>query len=68
MNVVKEKREKKKLEEERWREGVIRELKQKELFYEKKEDSIIKICNLIKIKLGLPLTKEEKVKENEFRK
>jgi DNA sulfur modification protein DndB len=33
-----------------------------------KEDSIIKICNLIKIKLGLPLTKEEKVKENEFRK
>lgn len=30
-----------------------------------KEDSIIKICNLIKNKLGIPLTKEEMVKENE---
>lgn len=32
-----------------------------------KEDSIIKICNLIKMKLGIELTKEEQVKENEFR-
>lgn len=32
-----------------------------------KEDSIIKICNLIKKKLGLNLTKEELVKENELR-
>ena len=30
-----------------------------------KEESIIKICNLLKIKLGLPLSKEEMVKENE---
>lgn len=33
-----------------------------------KEDSIIRICNLIKIKLGLPLTREEQVKENEHRR
>ncbi len=32
-----------------------------------KEESIIKICNLIKIKLGLPLSKEELVKEHEHR-
>lgn len=32
-----------------------------------KEDGIIKICNLIKLKLGLALTKEELVKENELR-
>lgn len=32
-----------------------------------KEESIIKICNLIKMKLGLPLSKEELVKENEHR-
>ncbi len=32
-----------------------------------KEDGIIKICNLIKLKLGLSLTKEELVKENELR-
>lgn len=32
-----------------------------------KEDSIIKIANLLKIKLGLSLTKEEMVKENEIR-
>lgn len=32
-----------------------------------KEDSIIKICNLIKKKLGLELTREELVKENELR-
>ena len=32
-----------------------------------KEDSIIKITNLLKTKLGVPLTKEEVVKENEIR-
>lgn len=32
-----------------------------------KEDSVIKICNLLKTKLGLQLTKEEAVKENECR-
>ena len=32
-----------------------------------KEDSITKICNLIKIKLGLELTKDELVKEYELR-
>ena len=32
-----------------------------------KEESIIKICNLIKMKLGLPLSKEELVKENEHK-
>lgn len=32
-----------------------------------KEDGIIKICNLIKLKLGLSLTKEELVKEDELR-
>lgn len=31
-----------------------------------KEDGIIKICNLIKLKLGLSLTKEELVKEDEL--
>lgn len=33
-----------------------------------KEDSIIKICNLYKKKLGLTLNKDEVVKENEIRK
>ncbi len=32
-----------------------------------KEESVIKICNLIKMKLGLSLSKEELVKENEYR-
>lgn len=32
-----------------------------------KEDSIIKICNLIKMKLGIILTKDEQVKENELK-
>ena len=32
-----------------------------------KEDSIIKISNLIKTKLGIKLNKEELVKENELR-
>ena len=32
-----------------------------------KEDSVIKICNLIKSKLGLPLNKDELVKENELK-
>ena len=32
-----------------------------------KEDSIIKITNLLKRKLGISLTKEEMVKENEIR-
>ncbi len=32
-----------------------------------KDESVIKICNLIKIKLGLPLSKEESAKENEHR-
>lgn len=32
-----------------------------------KEDGVIKICNLVKLKLGLSLTKEEQVKENELR-
>lgn len=31
-----------------------------------KEDSVIKICNLMKTKLGIPLSKEELVKENEL--
>lgn len=33
-----------------------------------KEDSVIKICNLIKIKLGISLNKDEMVKENEIRR
>ena len=33
-----------------------------------KEDCVIKICNLIKLKIGITLSKEELVKENEFRK
>lgn len=32
-----------------------------------KEDGVIKICNLIKLKLGIALSKEEMVKENELR-
>ncbi len=32
-----------------------------------KEESVIKICNLLKLKLGLPLTKEERTKENEIK-
>ena len=32
-----------------------------------KEDGVIKICNLMKLKLGLTLTKEEQGKENELR-
>ncbi len=32
-----------------------------------KDDSIIKICNLLKIKLGIELAKDEQVKENEIR-
>ena len=32
-----------------------------------KEDSVIKICNLIKLKLDLPLNKDELVKENEIK-
>ena len=32
-----------------------------------KEDSVIKICNLIKLKLGLNLNKDEMVKENELK-
>ena len=32
-----------------------------------KEDAVIKICNLIKKKLGLKLNKDEMVKENEIR-
>lgn len=32
-----------------------------------KDDSIIKICNLFKIKLGIALTKDEQVKENEIK-
>lgn len=32
-----------------------------------KEESIIKICNLLKLKLGLSLSKEELVKENEHK-
>lgn len=32
-----------------------------------KDDSIIKICNLLKIKLGIALTKDEQVKENEIK-
>lgn len=32
------------------------------------EDSIIKICNYIKLQLGLPLSKEEAVKESDVRK
>lgn len=32
-----------------------------------KEDGVIKICNLIKLKLGIALSKEEWVKENELR-
>lgn len=31
------------------------------------EDAIIKICNLIKIKIGIELTKEEKLKEKEIK-
>jgi len=31
-----------------------------------KEDSIIKICNLLKIKMGISLSKEELIKENEI--
>lgn len=30
-----------------------------------REDNVIKTCNLIKMKLGIPLTKDEQVKENE---
>lgn len=33
-----------------------------------KEDGVIKICNLIKTKLGIKLNKEETVKENEIRR
>ena len=33
-----------------------------------KEDCVIKICNLIKQKIGIVLSKEERVKENELRK
>lgn len=32
------------------------------------EDAIIKLCNYIKIKLGIDLSKDEKVKENEIRR
>ncbi len=32
-----------------------------------KEEGIIKICNLIKMKLGLQLSKDEMVKENEYK-
>lgn len=32
------------------------------------EDAIIKMCNLIKIKLGIQLSREEEVKENEIRR
>lgn len=32
-----------------------------------KDDSIIKICNLFKTKLGISLTKDEQVKENEIK-
>lgn len=32
-----------------------------------KDDSIIKICNLLKTKLGISLTKDEQVKENEIK-
>lgn len=32
------------------------------------DDSIIKTCNLIKLKMGIKLSKEEAVKENEFRR
>lgn len=33
-----------------------------------KEDSVIKICNLLKSKLGLPLAKDERTKENEIKR
>ncbi len=33
-----------------------------------KEESVIKICNLLKSKLGLPLTKDERTKENEIKR